>query len=258
VTPIKKYPYISYLIIFSIVWILIGIYVAFVLLVVKRESKLRTTDDNQREITTEKRSTKLADFPTSEVPTDTNPIFKQYKTAKSFYDSQTNVTTSQSEYLPNRKIVSAEFSMVAYFKEYGKKVSTPENISLRLALISEEDSFSKDLTFKIFLDGKAVFSKNSQFEYAEEAELEKPEMDGVKYGKKSEEEDKPDKTSTVQNAKYTALIQEIPYELFIKICESKKVRLQVGQTQFNLNKSDLDSFRDLQKLINAQEKMIVN
>jgi len=100
-----------------------------------------------------------------------------------------------------------------------------------------------------------VFDKDNQFEYGEEPESEK---DDSKYLKTEPVTDNKKITPITNNKTiHTALIQEIPYELFIKICEAKKVGLQVGPALFNLNKSDLESFRDLRKLI-TQEELIVD
>jgi len=133
---VKQYPYISFLIIFSIVLALIGIYVALLKLIyhaVRYERHETITDEKGRTI----KAVPMEDIPNNSTAYQSS-VIKRVGTAKSFYESQTNTTTSQIDCLPYRKIGSGEFSMVAYFEEHGREVTIPQIISLRMILMSKK------------------------------------------------------------------------------------------------------------------------
>lgn len=210
---IKQYPYISSLLIFSIFWFLVGVYVAFVMPTGKRIQPHYTYGKGSGTTTAARETDKPA-----------VTVIKQVRTAKSSYYSYLDKTVNQIEYLPLHKVGSSELTMVAYFEREGFTLRVPDKISFRLVVMSKDYSYTQNLTFRFFLDGKLFINTKSKFEGSQ----------------------------TDKGIVSTSLNQEIPYPLFVKISQAKKVRLQVGNTFFKLKENDIQSFRDLVELVETK------
>jgi hypothetical protein len=149
------------------------------------------------------------------------PVVKQVGKAKVMYSERKDETISQTAFL----LVSGEsldgIMIQAGFTSAGKKPVTPKVIMLRISPAAKDRTYVDDRTFKLLLNGKEMLSGTTRFLSA----------------------------NTDGRIVVASLAQDISYELFADISRAHKVRMQVGQTTFDLKDSDLAAFRDLLKCI---------
>lgn len=224
---LKHYPHISVLLLVSIFLSLIGVY-AFVLTVAFESSSERRDIRVIRKAANDS-DTSVAKLPVSSGRNNSDSpspvsVIKQIGTAKATHYAYSDNTISQTEYMLLRKVGNSEFMMVAYFEEEGYTLSKPDNISLRMVVMSEDFRFASNRTFKIFLNGKLAFSKENEIEASE-------------------------KDNGIVT---TSLMQDVPYSLFVKMSHANKVRFQIGATSFELKESNIESFRDLVALVEPE------
>lgn len=230
---IKQYPHISTLLIFSTVLFFIGVYVAVLKYAIEtgtRSHGYSVAHDppppapyRGRNGGGETRPVLVA-APVSRGDYSNPPVtvIKEVGKAKATYYSGADNTITQTEYFPLRKIGNGEFTMVAFFENEGFTLRMPDMISLRMFVMSKDDRYATNRKFRVFLDGKLAFETDSKLESSE-------------------------KDNGIVN---TALLQDVPYSLFVKMSRSK-VRLQIGETFVELTNSDVESFRDLVKLVES-------
>lgn len=140
--------------------------------------------------------------------------------ARVSHNAKTNQRVSQTEYIPIYSKKPTDIYMQAYFVTEGEK-TLPNIINLSIGPTSTDNSYSRNLKFKIKINGRTMFDKNSILENSTE--------DGKFF--------------------IVSLLQEIPYKLFLKMAKEKKVELQIGETTIILKKDVLQAFRDLLKII---------
>lgn len=228
---IKQYPYISSLLIFSSALFVIGIYAAFIMSLedsgINRRYKSNGSGIDPGYVY--KVKPPVADAPVSEPEKYNNPsisIIKQTGTAKATYYRSSDSTITQTDYFPFRKVDSAEFTLVASFEHPGFTLEVPEEISLRLVLLSKDNSYANNRAFKIFQDGRLVFNKESELE------------DSVF-----------DKNTKVFNI---SLNQLIPYDAFVNITKGDSIQLLVGKSLIYLDEREIQGLRDLVELVEGE------
>jgi len=210
----EKYPYISFLISVSTAVFVIGVvffaYFNFLNQPNKREHS-SSAIGKQPPLS----KAKVEDEPTSSVNW-------RVGRASTTYYSRTDDTISRTEYLPLYNDKGNRFNMQAFFENKGREIYTPDNISLRVVVVSTKNIYSADRRFEIYLNGQSVlFSENSILENSD----------------------------AKKGVVTTSLIQVIPFEVFVKMSKASKLEMQIGPTKIKLRENDIQAFRDLINLI---------
>lgn len=150
------------------------------------------------------------------------PILKEVGRAKVTFDGYKNEAVARTPFLSvyGKRLLDG-ISISARFASQGKKVTKPESIILRFTTSAKDRTYIDNRAIRIFSGKKQVLDSTGKL------------------------------VSTINKVApiYATVEQEIPYELFVKLSKSKKIKMQVGPTEFDLSKSDIEAFRDLLKTI---------
>lgn len=213
---LKQYPHISVLLLVSIFLSLIGVYAAIVTFVLDSGFERRVVTRPKEAVRTSVGGT------TSSLSKSSQPVIKKVRTALAVFNANTDTTIIQTENIVLHKFGNSEFTMIASFEEEGERISEPDKISLLMIIKSEDVTYATNYTFKVFLDNKLAFSSTNDLLVTEND-------DGI----------------------ITAFLRqnEFSYKLFVKMSHAEKVRFQIGDTSFDLKKSNIQSFRDLVELV---------
>jgi hypothetical protein len=149
------------------------------------------------------------------------PVLKEIGQAKITYNERKNEVVAQTISLQVIGKFLDGIRLQARFATEGKKVIKPEKILLVFSPAAKDRTYVDDRTIKIMVDKKEVLNGMSKFANA------------ISDGR----------------VIIASLEQEIPYDLFVKLSKAKKIKMQIGQTEFDLKESDIDAFHDLLKLI---------
>jgi hypothetical protein len=146
---------------------------------------------------------------------------KEVGKAQALYDWERNRTMVMISPLEVHNAEGNNIRMRAGFILSGKGIAKPPNITLTFFSYASERTYADDRALKIFLDGKEVLSSVAHY------------LSGNKDGK----------------VYVITVTQEIPYEMFLRLINSKSIKMRIGPTEFELKQSDIEALRDLNKII---------
>lgn len=113
-------------------------------------------------------------------------------------------------------------TMKLSFHVQGKKVVTPNLISLEFISISNEMKYTDDRNLTMWLDDVGISFGELVLTTSQQASADL----GVQY-----------------------MLQSIPYDKFLRLLDAKEVKVRLGPTEFKLKSKHLEALRDLQRSI---------
>jgi hypothetical protein len=149
------------------------------------------------------------------------PIVKEVGSVQVVYNARTDKTIVQTHFVQVQGDWRHGILMQASFDSPGKIVIKPSKVTLTFSSAADTRVYADHRQLKISLDGEQTLSEVARYE--------RGNTNGAVY------------LITVK--------QEIPYDLFLRICDAKSVKIQTGPTEFALRNSDLSALRDVAKAI---------
>lgn len=149
------------------------------------------------------------------------PIIKEVGKAKVLYNERTNKTIVETALLEVQGVWDNGIRLRARFESTGKTIIKPSEITLLFHSIAPERTYADNRALKIFTDGKMIFSNTARYQSG----------------------------NTNGSIFLITVSQNISYEMFLQLINSKSVKMQIGLTEFELKESDLDALRDLKRII---------
>jgi len=137
------------------------------------------------------------------------------------YNERSNKTIIQTSLLQVQGDWRNGTSLRAGFDVTGKDIAKPSTLTLTFFSAASDRTYADNRALKIFLDGKEVLSSVAHY------------VSG----------------NTNGEIYLITVTQEVPYEMFLQLINSKSVKMQVGPTAFELRGSDLEALKDLKKMI---------
>ncbi|MCY7374658.1 MAG: hypothetical protein LH472_01640 [Pyrinomonadaceae bacterium] len=149
------------------------------------------------------------------------PVLKEVGQAKVTYNERKNEVVAQTTSLQVFGKFLDGIRIQARFATQGKKVVKPEKITLGISAAAKDRTYVDDRSIKILMSEREIVNGTTKF----------------------------DKAVSDGRVIIASLEQELSYDLFVKITKSKKIKMQIGRTEFELKESDIEAFRDLLRLI---------
>lgn len=153
------------------------------------------------------------------------PVIKEVGSAKAMYNERTGRTIAQTALLQVTGDWSNGIKLRVGFESVGKTVAKPSTVKLTFHSSATDRIYADNRAISISLDDKNILSDVARFENG----------------------------NTNGRVFLITVAQEIPYGLFLNILAGKKIRIKIGPTEFDLKASDLESLKDLKKLIDKSE-----
>jgi len=149
------------------------------------------------------------------------PVIKEVGKAKVLYNERINKTIIQTSPLQVQGDWRNGIRLRAAFEISGKEIAKPSNVTLSFFSAASDRTYADNRALKILIDGKEALSGIAHY-----------------------------KSGNTDGEVFLILVtQDIPYELFLRLINANIVKMQIGPTEFELKESDLEAFKDLQRLI---------
>lgn len=149
------------------------------------------------------------------------PIVKKVGGAKAMYNEKTNKTIIETEPTQVFGDWNNGVRLRARFEVSGKEITKPVQVTLFYYSMASDRKYADNRALKILIDGKAVLSGTARYE------------EGNTNGEQF----------------MIAVSQNISYDMYLQLVNSKAVNMQIGPAQFDLKESDLEALKDLPRLI---------
>ena len=149
------------------------------------------------------------------------PIVKEVGSVQVVYNARTDKTIVQTQFLQVQGDWRHGILMQASFDSPGKIVVKPSQVTLTFSSAADTRVYADNRQLKISFDGEQTLSDVARYE--------RGHTNGAVY------------LITVK--------QDIPYDLFLRIGRAKRVKIQIGPTEFELRNSDLSALRDVARPI---------
>jgi hypothetical protein len=165
---------------------------------------------------------KWTDTSVIDSPPRVNTAVKSFGRVGVKFNKDKNISTIEGGAKLFGKVGEEEgIGLRAWFTSPGQKVEQPQFVTFTLFTAWKDRTYLDDSTFKVWVDDNLIIDSASK-------------LGGTK-----------------SDIYYIHAIfhQEIPYKDLITISQAKKIKMQVGPTQFDVSESDIDLFRDLFKPI---------
>lgn len=153
------------------------------------------------------------------------PIIKQVGKAQAMYNERTDKAIAQTVPLRAAGDGRNGISLRAEFEVVGKKIQKPTTVKLTLYSTAADRAYADNRAVNILLDGQSALSDTAQFESG----------------------------NTNGQVFLISVVQQISYDLFLKMLSAQKVEIKIGPTAFNLTENHLEALRDLKKLAEQPE-----
>lgn len=138
------------------------------------------------------------------------------------YNKGRNETLVRTTPLRIQSVKPLDLIMQAQFNVSGEKVVEPKSVFLTFSILTRDKAYADRRAFRVYLDGEQV--------YFARARLISANQDFV-------------------GVTYINLSQELPYNIFLRIIAATKIKVQLGETEFELGKSELEALKDVKKAV---------
>lgn len=152
----------------------------------------------------------------------TRPIIKSVGEAKVRYDGKQSTAEVGPLTVRGVSNTSGSILLTAWFASPGESVIAPTSVTLRFHTFSAKRTYINDRSLKIYVDGQELLSAETKLDDAHQYPSGGISVD---------------------------LSHSMPYELFLRVAEAKKVKMKLGPTGFELKEDALAALRDLPKTI---------
>ena len=149
------------------------------------------------------------------------PVVKEVGKAKVLYNERGNKTVIQTSPLQVQGDWRNGIRLRAGFEVSGKEIAKPSNVTLSFFSAANDRTYADNRALKILIDGKEALSSVAHYKSG----------------------------NTNGEVFLITVTQDIPYEMFLRLINSKSVKMWIGPTEFELKESDLEALKDLQRII---------
>lgn len=149
------------------------------------------------------------------------PVVREVGQAKVLYDERGGKTVVQTSPLQVQGDWRSGIRLRAGFAVSGKEVAKPSEVTLSFYSAAADRTYADNRALKIIIDGKEALSGVARYRSGN--------TDGEVF--------------------LITLTQDVPYEVFLRLLNSRSVKVRIGPAEFELGDGDLEALRDLQRII---------
>ena len=149
------------------------------------------------------------------------PVVRQVGKAKVLYDERGDKTVVQTSPLQVQGDWRNGIRLRAGFEVSGKEVAKPSKVTLSFSSAASDRTYADNRSLKILIDGKEALSGVARYKSG----------------------------NTNDEVFLITVTQDIPYEVFLRLINSKSVKMRIGPAEFELKDGDLEALRDLHRII---------
>jgi hypothetical protein len=149
------------------------------------------------------------------------PVVKEVGEAKVLYNERTDKTIIETAPTEVYGDSNNGVRLRAKFEVSGRTVAKPSEVTLVFYSIAPKRTYADNRALKISIDGKETFSGTARYESG----------------------------NTNGSIFVITVSQNISYEMYLRLINSKSVKMQIGPAQFELKESNLDALKDLKRVI---------
>ena len=149
------------------------------------------------------------------------PVVKEVGKAKVLYNERGDKTVVQNAPLEVLGDWRNGIRLRAGFEVSGKEIARPSGMTLSFSSAAGDRTYADNRALKILIDGKEALSGVARYESG----------------------------NTNGEVFLITVTQDIPYEMFLRLINSKSVKMRIGPSEFELKEGDLEALRDLQRVI---------
>lgn len=149
------------------------------------------------------------------------PVVKEVGKAKAKYNERTGKTILETGHSQVFGVWDDGISLQASAELTGKEVVKPALVGLVFNSMAKNRRYADNRALKITADGKVIFSGIAKFLYGN------------------------------TNGEFFSIgvSQDLPYETYKTLANSKSVKIKIGPAQFELKEADFEALKDLIRLV---------